>query len=385
MVKWGGKKVYELCRLKLEIISGILLCCLQMMAVNIMVNGGKTMKLLQELCETPGISGREQAIIDIMTRELQHTADYVTVDQMGNVLGFKKGQKEEPKTVMIAGHMDEIGFVVSYIDKDGFLHFSRRGGHIPKVLLSQRVKIFGRQELVGVVEGAPAILAEPEDRKKVSELKDLYIDVGMKKEELETLVELGDIIVLDRKFIEQGDMYMAKAFDNRVGCYIVLETMRRLQKTEVDVYAVGTAQEEVGIRGAMSAAKEINPDFGIAIDVTAAFDTPDVKEHQRITQFGKGVAIKINDQASISNHGIVEFMKATARKYDIPYQLEILPFGGTDAAGMQRFGKGPVCTLSVPTRYVHSPNEMIHKNDLEAAINLLVKFIEECEQCQLAF
>ena len=343
------------------------------------------MQLLKELCEAPGISGREQKIIDIMTRELAKSADSVSVDQMGNVIGFKKGQKDPTKKVMIAGHTDEIGFVVSYIDKNGYIRFARRGGHIPKVLLSQRVKIFGKEVVTGIVESTPAFLQEPEDRKKVPELKDLYIDTGMNKEELEKVVDIGDIIVLDREFVEQGKICIAKAFDNRVGCYVVLETMKRLQQTNVDVYAVGTAQEEVGIRGAMSAAKDVNPDFGIAIDVTAAFDTPDVKEHQQVTQLGKGVAIKINDQASISNHGMVEFLKALAKKYDIPYQLEILPFGGTDAAGIQRFGKGPVCTLSVPTRYVHSPNEMLHQDDLEATISLLVKFIEECEQCQLAF
>jgi len=343
------------------------------------------MKLLKELCEAPGIPGREQAVIDIMTRELKHTADKVDVDLMGNVVGFKKGLKDPAKKVMLAGHMDEIGFVVSHIDKNGFIRFARRGGHIPRVLISQRVKIFGKQEIIGVVEGAPAMLAKPEDRNKVPELKELFIDTGIEKEELEKIIEIGDIIVLDRMLTEQGNIAIAKAFDDRVGCYVILEVMKRLRKTNTDVYAVGTAQEEVGIRGALSAAKDIEPDFGIALDVTAAFDTPDVKEHDRVTELGKGVAIKINDQASISNHGVVEFLKVLAKKHDIPYQLEILPFGGTDAAAMQHFGRGPVCTLSIPTRYVHSPNEMVHKDDIEATINLLVKFIEECEQCQPAF
>lgn len=343
------------------------------------------MTLLKELCESPGIPGREQAIIDLMTRELTQTADSVTVDQMGNVIGFKKGAKDPAKKVMIAGHIDEIGFVVSYIDKNGFIYFARRGGHQPRVLISQRVRIFGKQQLIGVVEGSPLLLAKPDEQKKVPELDDLFIDTGMKKDEVEKYVSVGDMIVLDREFVEQGDRYIAKAFDDRVGCFVVLETMKRLRNVNVDVYAVGTAQEEVGIRGAFGAAKDIIPDFGIAIDVTAAFDTPGVKEQQQVTQLGNGVAIKINDSASISNHGMVEFLKSLAQKYNIKYQMEILPFGGTDAAGMQREGRGPVCTLSVPTRYVHSPNEMIHKKDVEATIDLLVKFIEECEQCQLAF
>lgn len=345
------------------------------------------MKLLRELTEASGIPGREQAIIDIMTRELRKTAESVIVDQMGNVIGLKKGTKKKAKKVMIAGHMDEIGFVVSHLDKNGFVRFSHRGGHIPKVLLSQRVRIVGRKKtLIGVVEGGPpAFLAKPEERDKVPVLKDFYIDTGMKKEVLEKIIDIGDIIVLDRKFVSQGDVYIAKAFDNRIGCYVVLETMKRLRDVAAEVYAVGTAQEEVGIRGAMSAARGINPDFGIAVDITAAYDIPGVEEHLRVTQLGEGVAIKINDQASISNHGMVEFLKALAKQHKIKYQLEILPFGGTDAAGMQRFGKGPVCTLSIPTRYGHSPNEMIHRDDVGAAVDLLVRFIEECHQCELSF
>lgn len=344
------------------------------------------MKLLKELCETPGISGREQAIINIMKRELKKTTDKVTVDPIGNVVGFKKGKGKNPKKVLIAGHMDEIGFVVSHIDKKGFIRFAHRGGHVPRVLISQRVKIYGQKVLTGIVEGVPAFLSDkPEDRLKAPEMHKLFIDTGLSKDRLEEIVSIGDIIVLDRDFMEQEDVCIAKAFDDRVGCYIVLETMKRLKKTDADVYAVGTAQEEVGIRGALNAGINIVPDFGIAVDVTAAFDTPGVDDHRQVSGLGKGVAIKINDQGSISNHGVVEFMKDLAKKNDIDYQLEILPFGGTDAAGLQRSGNSAVCTLSVPTRFVHSPNEMIHRKDVEATIDLLVKFIESCERCKLSF
>ena len=343
------------------------------------------MQLLKELCEAPGISGREQAIINIMKRELKKTTDKVYVDEMGNVIGFKKGEAKKPLKVMLAGHMDEIGFVVSHIDKDGFIRFAPRGGHIPRVLISQRVKICGKKEIIGVVEASPFFIAEPESRKKIPELKDLFIDTGLKEKELKKIVNIGDIIVLDRDFIQQGDVGIAKAFDDRIACYIILEAMKRLGKVNADVYAVGTSQEEVGIRGAITSAKNINPDFGIAVDITGAFDTPGVSDHEQVTKLGEGVAIKINDSASISNHGIVEFMKKLAKKHKIKFQMEILPFGGTDAGAMQRFGKGPVCTLSIPTRYGHSPNEMVHKKDVEATIQLLVKFIEECEQCKLEF
>ncbi len=345
------------------------------------------MNLLKELCETPGISGREQLIINILKREFEASCDSVTVDAMGNVTGFKKGTGKAPKKIMIAGHMDEIGFIVSHIDKNGFIRFSPRGGHVPRVLISQRVRIFGnggKNATIGIVECTPFFL-EKEKGASVPEIKNFYIDTGLKASAVKKTIQIGDVIVLDREFLEQGDCYISKAFDNRVGCYVVAETMKRLKKHSCDVYAVGSSQEEVGVRGAKRAAQLVTPDIGIALDVTAAADLPGVAEHEQVTKLGEGVAIKINDMATISNHGIVEFMKKLAKKYKIKHQLEVLPFGGTDALGLQMFGSGMVCTLSLPTRYVHSPNEMIHKGDLKATIDLLVKFIENVDQCEAQF
>jgi len=348
------------------------------------------MKLLKELCETPAISGREQPMIVLMERELRKSCDEVRVDGFGNVIGIKRPGKATTKgrralKVMISGHMDEIGFVVSHIDKKGFIRFNPRGGHVPKVLYSQRVRILGREEITGIVEASPAFLGQPEELLKSAEIKNFFIDTGLADKALRKVVSVGDPVVLDRGFIEQGDCYISKAFDNRVGCYAVLEAARRLKRHAAEVYCVGSAQEEVGVRGARGAAKEIDPDLGVAIDVTGAFDTPPVAEHQQVSALGAGVAIKINDSASISNHGIVQFMKRLAEKNKIKHQMEILPFGGTDAMGMQLFGRGPVCTLSVPTRYVHSPNEMIHKADLLATVKLLVCFLERAQECRPEF
>jgi len=340
--------------------------------------------LLKELCQTAAIPGREQALIDLMVRELKRTCDTVEVDALGNVVSCKKGTKPKARKVMIAAHMDEIGFVVSHIDKSGFLRFSPRGGHVPRVLISQRVRILGKKPLIGVVEGSPAFLKR-DDMNKTPEIKDLFIDTGLPEKDVKKLIEVGDVIVLEREFLEQGDICMAKAFDDRVGCFVALEAMKRLKRTPVDVYVVGTTQEEVGVRGAFTASQGIVPDIGIALDVTAAFDTPGVAEHEQVSRLGGGTAIKIADASSISNHGVVKFLQSLAKKHRIPHQFEILPFGGTDAMAMQRYGKGAVCTLSVPTRYVHSPNEIIHKKDLEATISLLVKFIEASEACKLAF
>ncbi len=345
-----------------------------------------TVQLLKELCEAAAIPGREKILIDIMNREFKKSSDKVSIDGMGNVIGYKKGDGKARKKVMIAGHMDEIGFIVTNIDKNGHLRFLPRGGHIPKVLISQRVKIMSKKPVTGIVEGPPTFISDEKDaRRKTSDFKDLFIDTGLSASVVKKTIEVGDFIVLDRGFIQQGDVYISKAFDNRVGCYIVLETMRRLKKHQVDVYGVGTTQEEVGIRGATNASRDIAPDIGIALDVTAAFDTPGVEEHKQVTKLGAGAAIKINDSYSISNHGIVKHLKTLAKKHKIPFQMEVLPFGGTDARGMQMFGSGPVCTISIPTRYVHSPNEMINKKDLEAAIQLLVKFIESSEKCKLEF
>ena len=201
------------------------------------------MKLLKELCETPGIPGREQPVIDIMKRELDKTADEVNVDNMGNVIGLKKGRNDYK--IMLAGHMDEIGFIVSHIDKKGFIRFSPRGGHIPRVLISQRVKIYGKETVTGVVEGSPVFLAKPSDRNNVPTFKDLHIDTGFTFKELSKIIEIGDVIVFDRKFIEQGNILISKAFDNRIACYIILEVMKKLKDTEANIYAVGTDRKSV--------------------------------------------------------------------------------------------------------------------------------------------
>jgi tetrahedral aminopeptidase len=344
------------------------------------------MKLLEELCQTPGVPGREQKIIDIMTRELKSVTDEVKVDSFGNVVGIKRCKKAKPLRVMIAGHMDEIGFVVSFIDDKGFIYFSGRGGHIPKNIQSQRVKIYGKKTLFGVIESTTKI-GSPTGRNELPEISDMYVDTGFSKAQLSKMIEVGDPIVMDGDFLSQGDTLMSKAFDNRVGCYVVLETMKRVKNKNLncEVYALGSAQEEVGVRGARSAAKQYNPDLGVALDITAAFDTPGVAPQKVVTKLGDGVAIKINDMGAISNHGLVKHFRALAKKHKIKYQDEILPFGGTDAMGMQLFGSGAVGCLSIPTRNAHSANEMINTKDLEACIQLLVKFLETAHLVKLEF
>jgi endoglucanase len=321
-----------------------------------------------------------------MSKELNKSCDKVTIDNLGNVLGIKRAKKKNPLKVMIAGHMDEIGFIVSHISKEGFIHFAPRGGHVPRVLINQRVKIYGkRKTLVGIVEASPAFL-DPDARKKVPDFKKMYIDTGIKESILKKDIEIGDVIVMEGSFIEQGENYISKAFDNRIGCFIVLEVMRKLKqkKLDVEVMALGSTQEEVGLRGSIAAAVINRPDMGIALDVTAAFDVPGVSEDQHVSKLGDGVTIKINDMATISNHGMVKFIKNIAKTSKIKHQMEVLPFGGTDAKAFQMQGAS-VCTLSIPTRYVHSPTEMVNKKDIKAAIDLLVKFLEKAHNCKTEF
>jgi tetrahedral aminopeptidase len=344
--------------------------------------------LLEKLCQTPGIPGREQPIIDIMQSELKGCCDEIKVDNLGNIFGIKRTSKKNPLKVMIAGHMDEIGFIVSHIDeKTGFIRFSPRGGHLPRVLIHQRVRVYGKgnKEHKGIVETSPLFL-DLDNAKKAPEFKAMYIDLGLSASEVKRSISVGDVIVTDGDFLNFKESCVSKAFDNRVGCYIVLEVMKKLKskRLDVEVVALGSAQEEVGIRGAWAAGVDQRPDMGIALDVTAAFDVPGVSPDQQVTKLGGGIAIKINDQATISNHGIVKKFTQLAKSAKINYQYEVLPFGGTDAAGFQRSGAA-VCTLSVPTRYVHSPNEMINKKDLQAGVDLLVKFLEQAHKVKLEF
>ncbi|MDX2072363.1 MAG: M42 family peptidase, partial [Haliscomenobacter sp.] len=229
-------------------------------------------QLLKRICETPGAPGFEHRIRQLVLKELQDLADEVSVDNMGNVIAVKRGK--ERKRAMIAAHLDEIGFIVNHIDDEGFLFFHPLGGFDPKTLTSQRVIVHGKKDVIGVMGSKPIHLMKPEERSKVVPITDYYIDLGMRKEEVLKIVSIGDPVTRERELIEMGDCVNSKSLDNRVSVFILLETLRALKGKEVpyDIYGVFTVQEEVGLRGAISAAHGINPDFGFGLDVTIAFD-----------------------------------------------------------------------------------------------------------------
>jgi endoglucanase len=341
------------------------------------------LQLLKRLTEAPGIPGREEKIRSIVIDELNDHVDEIKVDVIGNVIAYKKGKGENPKKVMISAHMDEIGFIVSFIDDKGFLRLNPVGGFDPRTLVSQRVKVHGREELDGVLMPGvkPVHLMTPEEAKKPLAVSDFFVDIGRSKEEAEKLVRIGDFVTLERNFVEIGANFSAKALDDRAGVYIMIEAIKRLKDHEVDIYAVGSVQEEVGLRGATTGAFGIQPDIGVALDVTIAGDIPGSSPHTQVTALGNGAAIKVMDSASISNYKLVDFMRELAEEGNIKYQMEILPRGGTDAGAIERARTGcPVITLSLPTRYVHSNVETANKEDLKATIDLLVKFLENAHK-----
>ena len=343
--------------------------------------------LLKKICETPGAPGFEQRIRALVLEEVQSLADHVEVDPMGNVIAVKKGK--EPKRVMVAAHMDEISFLVTHIDDDGFLRFHPLGGFDPKTLTSQRVIVHGRKDLMGVMGSKPIHIMKAEERNKAPQISDFFVDLGRPKKEVKELVAIGDTITRERELIEMGNCVNSKSLDNRVSVYILLETLREFKGTEIpyDLYAVFTVQEEVGIRGAQKTAHLIDPHFGFGLDVTIAYDVPGAQPHEVITHLGKGAGIKIMDSSTICDYRMVSYLKELATSRSIPWQPEILTGGGTDTAGIQRSGKsGSIAgAISIPLRHIHQVIEMAHKEDIRACIDLLKAGIQNLDQYDWSF
>ena len=338
-------------------------------------------KLLAEICEEAGAPGHEQKIREIVLREVKPLVDEIRIDNMGNVLAIKKGKTQ--KKVMIAAHMDEIGFIVTHIDDKGFIYFHTLGGFDPKTLTAQRVIIHGKKDVVGVMGSKPIHLMNAADRAKVPTIKDYFIDTGRSKKQLDKLIEVGDTITRERKMIEMGDCINCKSLDNRVSVFILIEMFREMKKQPpYDLYGVFTVQEEVGIRGANVSAMNINPDFGFGLDTTIAFDTPGSTKQEQVSALGEGACIKVMDSSTICDYRMVKYMKKIATTNKIKTQLEILPSGGTDTAGIQRMNPGGSIAgaVSIPTRHIHQVIEMVHKKDVRSSIDLLRFSVENLDK-----
>lgn len=338
--------------------------------------------LLKAICEAPGAPGFEQPVRQLIINEIKNHVDEYHVDNMGNLVTLIKGKRNpECKKVLVAAHMDEIGFLVSHIDENGFIRFQTLGGFDPKTLTAQRVIIHGKKDVIGVMGSKPIHVMKAEERTQPAKIEAYFIDCGMSKEEVEELVEIGDPITRERELVEMGKCVNCKSIDNRVSVYILIEALKRLKNAPFDVYGVFTVQEEVGLRGANVVSHTINPDYGIALDTTIAYDLPGAQPHERVTELGKGTAIKIMDAMTICDSRMVRFLKATAAKHDVKWQPEILAAGGTDTAGVQRMGKnGSIAgAISIPTRHLHQVIEMAHTEDIVASIDLLVYALDELD------
>jgi tetrahedral aminopeptidase len=342
------------------------------------------MQLLKTLSELPGAPGREERVRQFIEEQVKGLADEVRTDVMGNLICFKKADKsvKAPKKVMIACHMDEIAFYVRSIDEQGFIRLHNLGGFDTRNLFARTVRIQTRtgEEIFGNMNpgGRPIHIASEEDRKKIPKMNEFFVDTGLSVEEIKSKVRPGDPVTLVQEFYERGDTCTGKCLDNRVACWVGIRALQGLKDKgcNYDLYVVFTVQEEIGIRGAITSSYEVDPDIGIAVDTTLAVDTPGVPAEDQITELGKGVAIKILDGYSVSDKGLVDEFIELAEKYEIPHQFEILPMGGTDAAALQRARSGArAITLSVPTRYIHTVTETVHKKDLQATVDLLLKYL----------
>ena len=342
--------------------------------------------LLKKICEIAGAPGFEQRVRTLVIEEIKNYVDEYSIDNLGNLTALKRG-KSSAKKVMIAAHMDEIGFIVTHIDDNGFVRFNTLGGFDPKTLTAQRVIIHGTKDLIGVMGSKPIHVMSAAERTKVPKTTDYFIDMGMSKEEVEKHITVGDSITRQRELIEMGDCVNCKSIDNRVSVYILIETLKRLKDFPYDVYGVFTVQEEVGIRGAQVSAMQIQPDFGFGLDTTIAYDVPGAAAHERITELGKGAAIKIMDSQTICDYRMVRYMKEIAAKKKLTTQVEILPAGGTDTMGVQRSTPGGSIAgaVSIPTRHIHQVIEMAHKEDIKQSIELLQVCIENLDQYDWSF
>ncbi|RNB90337.1 M42 family peptidase [Brevibacillus fluminis] len=345
------------------------------------------LQMFRELTEAPGAPGREGAVRRIMRGYVEPYADEILHDNLGSLIAKKTGIADGPK-IAIAGHLDEVAFMVTQITEDGYIKFQPLGGWWAHVVLAQRVQIQTKDGFVdGVIGSVPPHLMTLEARRKMVEVKDMFIDVGAfnKKEAEEFGIRPGDAIIPVCPFtvMKNPKLLMAKAWDNRMGCAVVVDALKQLQTEQHPntVYGIATVMEEVGTRGAGTAARLIQPDIAFAIDVGIAGDTPGINRNQANTKMGGGPELCLYDARMIAHQGLLQLVMDTAVEEGIPYQLTTIPGGGTDAGPMHTTGNGvPSLAISVPARYIHSHASIIHYDDYENLVKLIVAVLNRLDR-----
>jgi len=338
--------------------------------------------LLKALCETPGVPGHEDRVRNLIRGEVEGLFDEVRTDAMGSLLCRRDARRgKSPEKVMLLCHMDEIGFLVSHVTDKGFIHVLPAGGFDPRNLFSRRVLVCTETgDFKGVMNpgGPPVHISSAEDRKKIPEPHEFFVDIGM-GERTKDLVRMGDMVVMDEPFVEIGDKVVSKALDNRIACWLGIEAIRGLgrAKHRAEIHVAFTCQEEVGLRGARTAAFAVRPDIGIGVDTTLACDTPGVPEQDRTFEQGKGFGLHIRDSSFIADRGLIEDFETLARARDIPFQRTMLRAGGQDGAAAQQAAAGArAIGIVVGCRYIHTVTEMADKTDLAAARDILTAYLE---------
>ena len=324
--------------------------------------------LIKKLVETAGPSGYEAQVREIVRGEVATFTDDASVDALGNLIVRKGERQANGKKIMLAAHMDEIGIIATHIDDNGFVRFTTIGGVRAYNLPGGRVRFLN--DSAGVIG-----IEQLESQRDLPDFEEMYIDVGATSRK-DCPVRIGDVAAFERPLLDLGNRVAAKSMDDRIGIAVLVETLRRLKKTPHEIYFVFSVQEEVGVRGATTAAYGIDPDLGLAVDVTACGDTP--KGLKMEVGLGKGPAIKVRDSGMLADPRVVDWIVSTAEKGKVPYQMEILERGGTDARAIQLTRTGvPAGCLSIPCRYIHSPSEVVDMQDVENAVRLLVSLISQ--------
>jgi putative aminopeptidase FrvX len=354
---------------------------------NINLKEGVLMSLnanLEKLSNACGVTGREEDVRNLLIKLIKPYVDEIMVDRLENVIAIKKGKKSKPK-IMLAAHMDEVGLMAKAVTKEGFLKFAKMGGIDDRILLAQKVLVHtSKGSLQGIIGSKPPHIQKEEERKKIITYDKLFIDIGAenRKDAAKMGVKIGDAVSFDVKYAKIGkDVVTGKAFDDRAGCAIMTETLKQLESTECTVYAVGTVQEEVGLRGAATATFGVDPDIGIALDVTIAGDVPGVSEFDTSLKMGKGPTLTVTDSGLITHPKVLRVLLDAAEQNKIDYQLETGLPGTTDAARMSLTRQGvPSGTVSIATRYIHSPAGMLSLKDIENCAKLTVLAIQKIQK-----
>ncbi|MDL4840634.1 M42 family metallopeptidase [Aquibacillus rhizosphaerae] len=348
-----------------------------------MVKTDETLNMLKELTDARAIPGNEKEARDVMSKFISPYADEVYTDNLGSLIAKKVGQENGPK-IMVAGHLDEVGFMVTRIDDKGFIYFQTVGGWWNQVMLAQRVTLLTRKgDVTGIIGSKPPHILTPDARKKPVEIKDMFIDIGASsKEEAEEFgVKPGDSVVPYFEFTQMNNekLLLAKAWDNRIGCAIAIEVLKQLKDQQHPnvVYGVGTVQEEVGLRGAKTSTNTIQPDIGFAVDVGIAGDTPGISDKDADSKIGEGPQIILYDASMVSHKGLRDYVLDTADEKKIPYQYATIAAGGTDSGSIHLTANGvPALSITIATRYIHTHAAILHRDDFENAVKLIVEVIK---------